>query len=163
MMPSSLRISTNFSIEWMLPGFTLFGRSTTAMYLPSSQKKGLFWWRDILKLLDSFKGMSMVNFQDGASCLFWEDLWLHKVPKHSYPKLFSFAKNPWISLKHAKEEELDNLLYLLISNIALQQLVVLAQDLSSLPDMFEHDTWSYIWGSPHSSPQKHMYILQVIE
>ena len=43
--------------------------------LLSHIKKGSFWWRDILKLLDAFKGMAMVNIQNGASCLFWFDLW----------------------------------------------------------------------------------------
>jgi hypothetical protein len=38
--------------------------------LPSCHKKGSFWWRDVLKLLDAFKGMALVNVQDGASCLF---------------------------------------------------------------------------------------------
>ena len=36
---------------------------------------GSFWWKDTLKLLDSFKGMAMVNVQDGKSCYFWLDLW----------------------------------------------------------------------------------------
>jgi hypothetical protein len=31
--------------------------------LPGHTKKGSFWWRDILKLLDSFKGMSLVNIR----------------------------------------------------------------------------------------------------
>lgn len=71
--------------------------------LPSSKKRGSFWWRDLLKLLDSFKGMAMVNTLDGASCLFWEDLWMHRVPKHHFPELYSFAKDPTISLKSARE------------------------------------------------------------
>ena len=29
--------------------------------LPSSQKKGSFWWRDIIKLLDAYKGLACVN------------------------------------------------------------------------------------------------------
>ena len=40
--------------------------------LPNSKKVGSFWWRDIVKLLDSFKGMAVVELKDGASCLFWD-------------------------------------------------------------------------------------------
>jgi hypothetical protein len=36
--------------------------------LPSHIKKGSFWWRDNLKLLDSFKGMATVHLQDGSTC-----------------------------------------------------------------------------------------------
>ena len=42
--------------------------------LPGTRKKGSFWWRDILKLLDSSKGLAMVHINDGISYLFWEDL-----------------------------------------------------------------------------------------
>lgn len=36
--------------------------------------KGSFCWKDILKLLDSYKGMAMANISDGSSCFFWLDL-----------------------------------------------------------------------------------------
>jgi hypothetical protein len=39
-----------------------------------SNLRGSFLWKDILKLLDSFKGMTMVSVQDGKSCYFWLDL-----------------------------------------------------------------------------------------
>jgi hypothetical protein len=39
--------------------------------LPNHIKKGFFWWRDILKLVDKFKGMASVSVVDGASCLLW--------------------------------------------------------------------------------------------
>src|SRR6185312_7319260 len=41
--------------------------------LPSHIKKGSFWWRDTLKLLDKYKGMAICNIQDGSTCLFWTD------------------------------------------------------------------------------------------
>ena len=47
--------------------------------------------QDILKLLDSFKVLAMVNVFDGATCFFSEDLWLNKVPRIHYPYLFSFV------------------------------------------------------------------------
>jgi len=56
--------------------------------LPSLAKKGSFWWRDILKLLDKFKGLAMVNINNAKSCFLWTDLWNNKVPMHTYPELF---------------------------------------------------------------------------
>ena len=61
--------------------------------LPSYIKKGSFWWRDNLKLLDNYKGMASVSLQDGTSCYFWTDLWGRQGNSHSYPELFSFVKN----------------------------------------------------------------------
>ena len=123
--------------------------------LPSTQKKGSFWWRDILKLLDSFKGMAMVNIHDRVTCLFWEDVWNNRVLKSQFPELFSFAKNPRISLRYALDVEgPEHLLHLPIADIALQQLTTLAQDLSSLQESSNTDIWSYIWGSPFFSSSK---------
>ena len=123
--------------------------------LPSQQRKGSFWWRDNLKLLDSYKGMAQVNIQDGVSCLFWEDLWNNHVPKHHFPELYSFAKDTSISLKNAREaEDPAPLLHLTISQIALQQLNELAQLLVSLPNTVESDSWSYILGDHFFSTSK---------
>jgi hypothetical protein len=55
--------------------------------LPRPTFRGSFWWRDILELLDSFKGMAMVHIQDGKSCFFWLDFWNGKVLQQVYPEL----------------------------------------------------------------------------
>ena len=83
------------------------------------RKKGSFWWRDIIKLLDAYKGLACVNIQDGTTCLFWDDLWLNRVPKFHFPELYSFAKNKSISQRSALEVEgPDELSHLPISAIA---------------------------------------------
>jgi len=41
----------------------------------------------------------MVQIKDGVTCLFWEDLWLNKVPEQYFPELFSFAKKKGLSIK----------------------------------------------------------------
>ena len=71
----------------------------------------LYPWTDILCLIDSFKGLAMVNVFDGATCLFWDDLWLNKVPRIHYPHLFSFAKSKDVSIRLARDapEALFNL------------------------------------------------------
>jgi len=52
-----------------------------AVFPPASRvffiytKKGSLWQWDILKLLDSFKGMATVIVQDGKTCFLRDDLW----------------------------------------------------------------------------------------
>ena len=54
-------------------------------------RKGSFWWKDVLKLLDSYKGMASVTVGDGSTSLFWTDVW-HGAPlSEQWPHLFSFA------------------------------------------------------------------------
>jgi hypothetical protein len=65
--------------------------------LPRNTKKGSFWWKDVLKLLDKFKGMARVEINNGKSCLLWEDLWGNEPVMHSCPELYSFVKKKNIS------------------------------------------------------------------
>jgi len=57
-----------FDIPWVN---LIWERYCSSGSLPSSTKlQGSFWWKDILRILDSFKGMAMANIGDGLSCLF---------------------------------------------------------------------------------------------
>lgn len=69
--------------------------------LPSAVKKGSFWWRDTLKLLQKFKEMALIQVKDGQSCLFWKDKWLIKILEQQFPQLYSFAKNKAITVSRA--------------------------------------------------------------
>ena len=69
--------------------------------LSSHVKKGSFWWRDILKLLDKYKGMASVSVADGASCFLWDDCWHGQPLKLTFPELYSFVKKPNMFLKSA--------------------------------------------------------------
>jgi len=60
--------------------------------------RGSFWWRDILKLIDQFKGIVMVSVRDGKSCFLWHDLWDGTICSKAFLELFSFAKNQYISV-----------------------------------------------------------------
>jgi len=38
--------------------------------IPLHNRRGSFWWKDVLKLLDSYKGMASVTVGDGSTNLF---------------------------------------------------------------------------------------------
>lgn len=42
--------------------------------LPNHIKRRSFWWRDVLKLLDKFKGMIVVTLENGSYCYLWTNL-----------------------------------------------------------------------------------------
>jgi hypothetical protein len=115
--------------------------------LPNHAKKGSFWWKDILKILDKFKGMALISVQNGASCLFWNDLWFGVVPKHAFPELYSFTKNPSMTLQAAKmNHSLTQTFHLPLSTKAYQQFVQLELTVNDFQPSNLNDTWSYIWG-----------------
>lgn len=68
--------------------------------LPGQRKRGSFWWRDVIKLLPSFKELATPAARDGASIQLWHDHWNGDAAAQTFPELFSFAKNPWISFKN---------------------------------------------------------------
>lgn len=115
--------------------------------LPSHIKKCSFWWRDILNLVDKFKGLASVSVEDGASCLFWEDCWMGHPLKLSFPELFSFAKKPIITLKGASSiAPSSNLFSLPMSVEAFAQFQDLQEILQSFTPTDATDSWYYIWG-----------------
>ena len=53
---------------------------------------GSFWWKDILKLTPTYRGISHVVVHSGNTVLMWKDLWLDEVLAESHPRAFSYAK-----------------------------------------------------------------------
>lgn len=117
--------------------------------------KGSFWWRDVLKLLDKYKGLASVLVSDGKSCLLWEDLWNGQVRKLQFPELHSYAKNKWISASKAHATDaLFDLFNLPVLVEAFKQLQELEAEFSAMALTSSNDSWTYIWGSPHFSSSK---------
>lgn len=101
--------------------------------LPGNTNRGSFWWRDVAKLIDKFKGMAKVNLQNGMTCFLWTDLWLDTVLATNYSKLFSFAKNKTITVSMAKAtDSLHELFHLPLSEEAFAQFTHLQVILQNL-------------------------------
>jgi len=109
----------------------------------------------MLRLLQTHKGLAVVEPRDCSTILLWKDLWAGAVPKNKYPELYSFAKNKNISLANAKQtENIHNLFHLPLSEQAYDQLQRLQTDIERINETVEHDTWSYIWGNSYYSSAK---------
>jgi hypothetical protein len=115
--------------------------------LSNTTKKGSFWWRDLLKLLNTYKGMASPNVRSGSSTFLWDDLWNGFVPKFSFPELYSFARNKCMTLQKASRlPHLHSIFHIPLSDEAFSQFVQLQNLLSSMPASDEHDQWTCIWG-----------------
>ena len=115
--------------------------------LPSATKKGSFWWRDILKLLQPFKSFSIIHIQNGSTCLFWEDKWIQQTLENDYPELHSFAKNKVISVRDFyAQQHLPDLFNLPLSTEAYSQMQAVQSFLEHFPLIDEDDKWSSNWG-----------------
>jgi hypothetical protein len=64
----------------------------------ASKNKGSFWWRDVMKLVDLFRGIASCKIGDGSTVLFWMDVWNDHLLHNEFPRLLSFAENKKISV-----------------------------------------------------------------
>jgi hypothetical protein len=123
--------------------------------LPGQIKKGSFWWRDIVKLLDKYKSLASVLVAIGDTVLLWSDKWNGNIPAQLFPELLSFARNPVITLQAAinKPLFLSNFFLPLSAqaHVQQQQLSIL---ISNRPAVGDLDLWSYSWGNAKFSTAK---------
>ena len=114
---------------------------------------GSFWWKDLLRLSMLYRGVAKCQIGDGSSVLFWEDRWANEVLALKYPCLFSFVRNPRITVKSVIEaDDLYSLFTLPLSEQAYNQLQNLHLDLLSVPyNEAQEDRWVFMWGPDYSS------------
>jgi len=128
--------------------------------LPTSVKKGSFWWGDNLKNIQSFKQMAQIQVKSGITCLFWKDNWRAQSLEAEFPELFSFVKNKNISLASAWDhDDLTQLLQLPISESAYNQLQLVTQETAGLQLSTEQDIWHYSWGNKFSSSRAYKILM----
>jgi hypothetical protein len=120
-------------------------------------KKGSFWWKDNLKLLNIYKGIAPVEARKGDTINFWQDMWNGRVLSQLYPHLFSFTTNENISLFSALElNELEDPFHLPLSEEAYTQFCDLNIYMQAFQHSGEANQWEYIWGNGHIAHQKHI-------
>ena len=104
---------------------------------------GSFWWRDVLKLQQQFKGTSSITLANGATCFLWLDLW-----NETYPELFSFCKNTTITIQSAAHApQFHDLFHLPLSPEAFAQYLQFYLVIQNLQLQPTNDSWTYIWDS----------------
>jgi hypothetical protein len=66
----------------------------------AAREVGSFWWKDILRLSNLFRGIARCTIGDGSTVLFWDDIWMDHILSEQYPRLLSFAKNTSFSPRY---------------------------------------------------------------
>jgi hypothetical protein len=112
---------------------------------------GSFWWRDVCKQVDNFRGVAFVNHGTGETASFWHDSWNLAGSKQSmsqrFPKLFSYVLNDKASIAHVyQREDILDLFYTHLSMQAFQELLELQSLMQDNPLTSEKDRWQYCWG-----------------
>jgi hypothetical protein len=69
---------------------------TTGEVPHATRSKGSFWWKDVLKLCEAYRGVATCKIRDGSIVIFWTDVWNDQLLCQKFPRLFSYAKNKTI-------------------------------------------------------------------
>ena len=96
--------------------------------------------------MDSFEAVSQIKLGVGYSVLLWNDFWINHTNAtlaQKFQRLFSFAKDPLISIKEDRAvDELTDLFNLPLSAQAFQELSELQQILQSHSAEEAMDCWT---------------------
>jgi hypothetical protein len=106
--------------------------------------------------VDNFRGVAAVKLGNGGSFLFWSDNWIvnnDKIPMmNRFPRLFSYALNVNIAAREVYlAEDLTDLFYLPLSEMAYHELMDLKQIMLDNPVSVQSDAWSYVWGPTYTA------------
>lgn len=103
-----------------------------------------FWWRDFLKLLNTYKSHATCFPQDGKTIGFWQEAW-DEIPKSQlWPHLYSFSKQQQISLHEiVHTEDMSDHFHLPLSEEAYEEYLQLEQCLQDLNLNENHDIWQF--------------------
>jgi hypothetical protein len=116
--------------------------------VPDSRPKCSFWWKALLKLLTTFKGISMAHIQDGRTVLLCQDLWDSNIRSVLMPELFSYSSSSSCTVAQAASlENFYDIFQTPLSVEAYQQYYLLRQELQEMNLSQDKDIWTYIWGS----------------
>jgi hypothetical protein len=132
--------------------------------IPTNNRKGSFWWRDICKLLESFKGMASVTIGDGSTCLFWMDVQQGTPLNTHWPHLFSFVKDDHISAhQFLTAVDKSKFFHIPLSVEAHDHYQLMVMELDNFQVTNSNETWSYIWGSSvFASSKAYSHLLGII-
>jgi hypothetical protein len=106
---------------------------------------GSFWWRDVCKLMPTFRGFASTRIKDGSMTLFWKDTCLDSINSKLFPKAFSFAIEEDLSVQQQFliASKLADNFSLPLSPEAYNEAREMRNRTSTLQLVPDHDVWSY--------------------
>jgi hypothetical protein len=94
----------------------------------ASPGKGSFWFKDIMKFCDHFRGIASAKVGRGDTILLWEDVWNGHHLMSELPRIYSYARDKKISMAlFCSNSNVHQNFHTLISIQAAQELITLNQ------------------------------------
>jgi hypothetical protein len=122
----------------------------------ATKGKCSFWWKDLLKLIDTFRSVDQCVVGDGSTVMFWPDLWNGNLLQQKFPRHYSFAKNKSISVAaFLQNDNLEQQFFTPLSPQAYQEYLDLQEVIQQTQITTSgKDHWKYIWGDDKYTSSK---------
>jgi hypothetical protein len=146
-------------VPWVKLVWALYGDN-----IPHTKsRRGSFWWKDIFRLVDDYRSISLCKIGNGSSVLFWKDFWVNgELMCDKYPRLFSYAQNEDISVASlVLSEDISSCFALPLSVEAFQEL----QEINQLVEATHIDTTAtdqrvFVWGEKYTSSRYYKFLFE---
>ena len=144
-----LKYLHKFYNKWDTPWVQLIWDTYYTDQIPhASDPCGAFWWRDVIKLIPTYRGISKVSVGNGENVLFWKDMWREEILAASYPRALSYAKNEDLSVQQFLGiTTLQEAFHLPLSPQAHAEMRQLQLEVSEVQLSNEIDKWTYVWNT----------------
>lgn len=108
---------------------------------------GSFWWRDIMKLVPTYRSFCSVKVQAGDTAVFWSDEWNGKIMQKEFLRLHSFALDTNLSVKEVVGTfDRTQLFFLPLSHQAFSEFQAMELVLSQVQlNDTGRDCWTTVW------------------
>jgi hypothetical protein len=126
----------------------------------AAKKKGSFWWKDLQKLCDIFKGIAQCSIGNGTTVMFWSEVWNSNIMEQKIPRLCCYAKNKNISVASSIQNNYFE------QQVHVPLSVQAFQEYQQMHDIIQQtqissgakDIWSYLWGTASYSASKFYHL-----
>jgi hypothetical protein len=97
-----------------------------------SRPKGSFWWKALLKLITTFKGIFRADIKDGQTVLLWQNLWNNNISMQM-PEFSSYSSSPAGTMaQNTTLQNLYGIFHTPFSEEVFQQYNLLIQELQEM-------------------------------
>ncbi|XP_073363407.1 uncharacterized protein [Aegilops tauschii subsp. strangulata] len=144
-----LKMLRKFYNHHDIPWVNLIWHSYYNGLVPHAAKpSGSFRWKDLIKLMPTYRGVTTVRVNSGDTALFWKDMWNNSIYTTSFPRAFSFAANEDISVQQfLATMDLAATFRLPLSMQAQDELRQIQREVSHFTLDGSKDQWICTWGA----------------
>jgi hypothetical protein len=119
--------------------------SYLAAKVPHLLNKGSFWLKDVIALVDIFRGIAKCNIKTGTTALFWTDLWNDQFKCQQYQHLFASSLYQDDSVQAMCARPLEDSFMLPLSYQAYCEYINIQDELTHLQlEQGRGDSWCFI-------------------